>query len=338
MGQYGGIIGGVVGAVVGFFAGGNVYAGWMIGSAIGGAYSTSQQVIPGPKIGDIQNQTAQEGGPRPIVFGRSPPIAGNIIADGGPKKVTRRERQGKGGPKVETESVYRTYAVAFCEGPIRAFLQVWRNNTLVYDAEDASMSAENAEFLKYARFFLGSYDQMPSPDLEGVLGAGKVTAHRGTAYMVLADEDLTDLRGMWSQWKVRVDAQQPEAYLTSRIYPLLSTEAMSISSKLGYANLRDTRRVSESEEQMSYLFDLETATLATPLVDSDSSEFLDYGFQFVTARLRDPVVSAGNAEEELSISIDFSNQSSLRQALINTESQEEASISITFEEASLYVP
>lgn len=204
MGQYGGIIGGVVGAVVGFFAGGNVYAGWMIGSAIGGAYSASQQVIPGPKIGDIATQTSQEGVPRPIVFGRSHPIAGNVICDGGPKVVTRRESQGKGGPKVETESAYRTYAVGFCEGPISAFLKVWKNNQLVYDLGNSAMAAENGEFLRYARFYLGSYSQMPSPDLEAVKGAGNVPAHRGTAYIVFKDEDVTDQRGMWSQWKVVV--------------------------------------------------------------------------------------------------------------------------------------
>lgn len=204
MGQYGGIIGGVVGAVVGFFAGGNVYAGWVIGSAIGGAYSASQQVIPGPKIGDIATQTSQEGVPRPIVFGRSHPIAGNVICDGGPRIVRRRESQGKGGPKVETESAYRTYAVGFCEGPVTAFVKVWKNNQLVYDIEDPSMVAENAEFLRYARFFIGTYQQMPSPDLEAVKGAGNVPAHRGTAYIVFKDEDVTDQRGMWSQWKVCV--------------------------------------------------------------------------------------------------------------------------------------
>ena len=204
MGQYGAVIGGAVGAVVGFFAGGNVYAGWMIGSAIGGAYSASQQVIPGPKIGDISQQTSQEGVSRPIIFGRSHPIAGNIICDGGPRIVKRRERQGKGGPKVESESAYRTYAVGVCEGPIKAFLQVWKNNQLVYDAEDPAMSAENADFLRYARFYLGTYDQMPSPDLEAIKGAGNVSSHRGSAYMVLKDEDVTDQRGMWSQWTFRV--------------------------------------------------------------------------------------------------------------------------------------
>lgn len=204
MGQYGAVIGGVVGAVVGFFAGGNVYAGWMIGSAIGGAYSASQQVIPGPKIGDVSQQTSQEGVPRPIVFGRSHPIAGNIICDGGPRIVKRRESQGKGGPKVESESAYRTYAVGVCEGPITAFLQVWKNNQLVYDVENPAMADENADFLRYARFFLGGYDQMPSPDLEAIKGAGNISAHRGTAYMVLRDEDVTDQRGMWSQWTFRV--------------------------------------------------------------------------------------------------------------------------------------
>lgn len=206
MSDYGAIIGGTIGAAIGGMTtfGAGAQWGWMIGSAIGGAWSASQQVIPGPKIGEIGQQTAQEGGPRPIVFGRSHPIAGNIIADGGPRIVVTRERAGKGGPKVESESAFRTYAVGFCEGPITAFLQVWKNNTLVYDIEDPSMEAENEEFLKYARFYLGDYDQMPSPDLESVIGVGEVHGHRGTAYMVLADEDVTDQRGAWSQWKVRV--------------------------------------------------------------------------------------------------------------------------------------
>ncbi len=218
MSDYAGIIGGGVGAVVGFWVtGGNPAGakwGWMIGSSIGGAYAASQQVIPGPQIGEIQQQTAQEGSPMPIVFGRSHPIAGNIIASGEPQIIKKRERQGKGGPKVESESAYRTYAVGFCEGPITAFLQVWRNNTLVYNAEDPGMTAENAEFLKYARFFTGGWDQMPSPDLEAVRGAGNVSAYRGRAYMVLAKEDVTDQRGAWSQWKVRVFRGAAATYTT----------------------------------------------------------------------------------------------------------------------------
>ena len=227
MSDYGGIIGGVVGGVVGFFAGGNVYAGWMIGSAIGGAWSTSQQVHQGPKIGEIAQQSAQEGGPRPIVFGRSAPMPGNIIADGKPRIVVKRERQGKGGPKVETESAYRTYAVGVCEGPA-TLLQAWRNGTLVYDAESPGWAAENAKFLEYARWFTGSFDQMPSPDLEAIYGAGNVSAHRGTAYCVLANEDVTDQRGAWSQWVFRVFRGAAKSYTTPP-YPACVIDSISVS-------------------------------------------------------------------------------------------------------------
>ena len=233
MSDYGGIIGGVVGGVVGFFAGGNVYAGWMIGSAIGGAWSTSQQVLQGPKIGEIAQQSAQEGGPRPIVFGRSAPMPGNIIADGKPRIVVKRERQGKGGPKVETESAYRTYAVGVCEGPA-TLLQAWRNGTLVYDAESPGWAAENAKFLEYARWFTGSFDQMPSPDLEAIYGAGNVSAHRGTAYCVLANEDVTDQRGAWSQWVFRVFRGAAKSYTTPP-YPVYVEDGlgMGVSSVAG---------------------------------------------------------------------------------------------------------
>lgn len=214
MGQYGAIIGGVVGAVVGSVVPGlGTSLGWAIGSALGGAYSQSQQVLPGPKIGDVAQQTAQEGGFRPIVYGRSHPIAGNIIADGGPVIVTRRERQGKGGPKVESESAYRTYAVGVCEGEA-TLLQAWRNGILVYDAEDGSMAAENAKFLEYATWYTGSFDQPASPDLEEIYGAGQAPFFRGTAYLSIHNEDVTDQRGAWSQWQFRVFRGAAKSYTT----------------------------------------------------------------------------------------------------------------------------
>lgn len=230
MSDFAGPILGAVGAVVGGIYGGpaGAQAGWMVGSTIGGAYSASQKVIPGPKIGEVQQQTSQEGGPIPIVFGRSHPIAGNVIADGGPVIVKKRQRQGKGGPKVETESVFRTYAVGFCEGDV-TFLKVWKNNTLVYDATDPEMAAENAAFLEYARFYGGSHGQMPDPDLEAIYGVGNTPAFRGRAYMVLSREDVTDQRGAWSQWKVVVFRSAVGSYTTPP-YPLLTMDAIGVSS------------------------------------------------------------------------------------------------------------
>ena len=178
MSDYGAIVGGVVGAFVGSVVPGvGTALGWTIGSALGGAYSASQQVIPGPKIGEVVRQTSQEGGFRPIVYGRSHPIAGNVIADSEPKIVTSRESQGKGGPKVESESAYRTYAVGFCEGEAK-LLQAWRNGILVFNAEDPSMAAENAKFLEYATWYTGSFDQPASPDLEEIYGAGQAPFFR----------------------------------------------------------------------------------------------------------------------------------------------------------------
>jgi len=228
--DYAGPVLGVVGAVVGFVVGGPGGAtwGWAIGSTLGGMYSASQQVIPGPKIGDVQRQTQQEGGFRPIVYGRSHPIAGNVIADGGPVIVKKRKRQGKGGPKVETESAYRTYAVGFCEGEA-ILLQAWRNGILVYDAEDPSMAAENAKFLEYATWYTGSFDQGPSPALEEIFGVGQAPYFRGTAYLVLHNEDVTDQRGAWSQWQVRVFRGAARSYTTPP-YPVIFSDSLGATS------------------------------------------------------------------------------------------------------------
>lgn len=196
----------VAGAIIGFYIGGPQGAmyGWQIGALAG--QIADPQTIKGPAVGDLVQQTSQAGVPRPIVFGTSQPIAGNVIATGEPVIVKKKQSQGKGGPKVETESVYRTYAIRVCEGPVDGFLRVWRNNILVYDARPGGdlTTAENAKFLATARFFLGGYDQMPSPDLEAVLGVGFTPAHRGTCYMVMANEDLTDLRGAIPQFQFQV--------------------------------------------------------------------------------------------------------------------------------------
>lgn len=231
---------GTVGAAIGgyFFGPQGAQWGWAIGSAIGGAIDP--EIIKGPSVGDIAQQTSQEGVPRPIVFALSQPMAGNIIASSEPKIVKKRESQGKGGPKVETESVFRTYAIGVCEGPITRFVRCWRNGQLVYDAEAASMDvehafhflgtdlltpSENANFLNTARFFLGTWDQNESPDLDPIFGIGTTPSHRGTAYMVMANEDLTDLRGAIPQWQFQVERCEG-FYLTSRPYPLEESERL----------------------------------------------------------------------------------------------------------------
>lgn len=232
MSEYGGIIGGAVGAVVGFYFGGPTGAswGWSIGASLGGAYSASKQVIPGPKIGDSQKQWATEGAPIPIVFGYSPPIQGTVVADmREPLIVTKRERQGKGGPKVESESAYRTYAIMFCEGQT-TLRQAWKNGRLVYDATNPAMAADNAAFLEYATWLSGSYDQMPHPALEEIYGVGNAPAFRGRSVLVLDKEDVTDMRGGRNQWHVRVFRGAAKSYTTPP-YPIIFFDSLNVTSE-----------------------------------------------------------------------------------------------------------
>ncbi|MBX9754166.1 MAG: hypothetical protein K2X80_05400 [Pseudomonadaceae bacterium] len=153
------------------------------------------------RLGDISQQTAKEGDPRVIVYGRVRPIGGNIIHCQAPvtEFKTQKVAGGKGGgaaKKQKVEHVYRTYAIGVCEGPISAFTRIWRNNKLVYDARgNAWGTANNAVFLNKYRLFLGSMSQAPSPDLQTIWGVGNVPAYRGTAYMVALKDDLTELGG-----------------------------------------------------------------------------------------------------------------------------------------------
>src|ERR1051325_1400597 len=203
----------IIGAAVGSYLGGPTGAqiGWMVGSYLGNA--VDPQVQKAPNIGDLSQQTSQEGNPRPVVFGTSPPMAGNLIACSQPKVVKRRKRQGKGGPVIETNSIYRTYAVGICEGPA-GIVRVWKNGTLVYDIRPGvtGMDKQNTEFLKTARLYDGNFTQLPSPDLEAFLGVGNTPAFRGTCYMVQANEDLTDSAGAISAWAFQVNTcwQSPQ--------------------------------------------------------------------------------------------------------------------------------
>jgi len=202
----------VIGAAVGFYFGGPQGAlwGWQIGSLAGSI--VDPQIIQGPRIGEIAAQTSQEGGSRPIIFGLSPPFPGNIIFSG-PPRIVKKKKSGKGGPKVVTESVFRTYAIGVCEGPIDGYIRIWRNGILVYDVRvnKELTDAENAKFLEKARLFLGTYAQNPSPDIEAILTPAP--AYRSTAYVVMANDDLTDQRGAIPQYIFQVERNADPKYV-----------------------------------------------------------------------------------------------------------------------------
>lgn len=182
----------IVGALVGA-AFGAPQLGYAIGSIIGNAIDP--QIIKGPKIGEAALQTSAEGVFRPIVFGTAA-IKGNVIVRGNRQVRTQRTSQGKGGgPVTEEQRVYWTFAIRIAEGEIEGITRIWQDEKLVYDVLPTStIQAESAEYAQRFRFYSGTDDQLPDPDLEAFQGVGNAHAYPGTAYVVFPNFDLTDRR------------------------------------------------------------------------------------------------------------------------------------------------
>lgn len=226
----GSTIGGVVGGVIGFFVGGPAGAQWgfMVGSAIGGYVDPMK--VEGPRLKDARQQTSQDGVPIPFGYGTFP-TAGNVIWTDELKEHKKEERQGKGGPKVTSYTYTRSYAIGICEGPIAGLLLIKRNGKVVWDAREPDTLREwmqdvpdygtgggmignmgvydfwrhaiawSQRFARKATFYVGEESQMPDPTIEAVEGIGNVPAHRGMAYMVVKDDDLTDMQGAIPQYE-----------------------------------------------------------------------------------------------------------------------------------------
>ncbi|AMW36140.1 hypothetical protein [Xanthomonas phage XAJ2] len=198
-------IGGIVGGVVGFFVGGPAGAAW--GFAIGagiGAYTETTN-IPGPKLADATVQTSSVGGT--ITFGSGGfPSSGNVIWIG-PLKTTKKKQKGggKGGGGTSTDvySYSRSYAIAVSE-QVDSFLIIKRNGKIVY-SNDPSSTAEDVAysrtFMQKCVLYTGSESQMPDPTISAVEGNGNVSPFRGIAYIVVKDDDLTDMLGAIPQYE-----------------------------------------------------------------------------------------------------------------------------------------
>lgn len=209
----------VIGAAIGAYFGGaqGAQIGWAIGSYVGNA--VDPLVIKGPSIGDLTQQTSQEGTPRPIFFALSQPVSGNIVMCSQPKIVKKKESSGKGGgPVTEVQTVFRSYAVAIGEGPNVQLIRCWSNGKLVYDVRPGQV-INNAPFLATGVFHNGDYDQMPDSHMQAVFGVANTPAMRGTCYVAFHDVDLTSFSGAVPQYIFQVMRCEGQ-YLTSRPYAL----------------------------------------------------------------------------------------------------------------------
>jgi len=229
-------VGGVVGAAIGFVVGGPAGAqwGWAIGAAVGTSFSTIRQ----PRIGELAEVRAGEGGPRARVYGRFRPIGGNVVWAGRAREIRRRQRQGKGAPRVETSTILRSYAIGICEGPITGVSRIWRNNELVYDVRAGStMLAESARWMQGRTLLTGGWDQLPHPTIEAEAGIDNAPAMRGTALLVVTDEDLTELRGAVPAYQFEVFRGVGRS-LTTPPYEIETAEQINVSATLLDGELR----------------------------------------------------------------------------------------------------
>ena len=200
-----------------------------VGGMFGLLFNTKPPKIEAQRLGELSQQTAKEGEPRPIVYGIGRPIGGNIMYMSQPVKRMVKTYVGKSGGKgggskkkqyQDVEHVYRYYAISVCEGPITGFRRIWRNGALVYDARKGSEwgAKNNHLFFQNYRLYTGSWGQMPDSMLQSRWGMD-IPAHRGTAYLVADNEDLTDFGGAIPQWQFEV-VRSEGYYLTSRPYAL----------------------------------------------------------------------------------------------------------------------
>lgn len=295
---------------------------------LGQLFKTKSPKATTQRIGELSQQTAKEGEPRPIVWGRVRPISGNIMHSSAPRIITREVQGqstsggGKGGkkkqPKQYEERVFRTYAIRICEGPITAIIRVWRNNKLVYDARGNAWGAQNnGVFLSRARFYLGAWTQMPDPTLESQWGAGNVPAYRGTCYMVVPDEDLTELGGAIPQYIYEVERAEGVA-LTSLLYDV---ECIEDAESTGVVLLPGGPVVIDSAESSG--IELVSGELRQTLKDysdwpNEPAESL--GIELVSGELRQAIKSYtdGSAEPAESTGIELVS-GELRVALIKYE-------------------
>ncbi|URA06810.1 putative tail protein [Xanthomonas phage Langgrundblatt2] len=195
--------------------------------------------IKGNRLTEFAAQTSTVGIPIPFGFGKFP-CEGNIIfAPMPPKEHVKKKKQGKGGVKSEEYSYTLSYAIAFCEGPIYGFWTIKRNGKVVWTQDpDASVDdkAYAAKWAQKATFYFGTETQMPDSTIESYKGAGKVSAHRGIAYIVVEDDDVTDNGGAVPTYEA-ICIAIGTSYATTPPYRLESTEALITSADVASAKI-----------------------------------------------------------------------------------------------------
>lgn len=271
-----------------------------IPSLLNKAFAGKDPKLAAVTLGELTQQTAKEGEPRPIPFGICRPIGTNVMYQSQPirrmVKTYAGKAGGKGGKKKkkqyqDVEHVYRYYALRVCEGPITGYRRIWRNGTLVYDARKGSAwgAKNNHLFFQSYRLYTGAWNQMPDPAMQSMLKDTNIPAFRGTAYLMAVNEDLTDFGGAIPQWQFEV-AKSEGYYATSRPYAIEQLDGVasvfdvgvdlvappsgtSVAGLTGFtfkASLIETVSYSQFKQPLSEAAGLSSVTFKASLIETIS--------------------------------------------------------------------
>ncbi|CAJ3065966.1 Uncharacterised protein [Burkholderia pseudomallei] len=162
--------------------------GWMVGSMVGAMIDRPK----GPNPSDIRIQDSAYGKPIPFVYGMCR-VAGNIIWAGQPYISDAGKGFGKG---PSQQKVSMSFAVGLCAGPITSVRRIWANGKLIFDISNPSnfqaLSGSSSMVTSFT-VYPGDENQEPDPTMQAALGVANTPAHRGLAYVVFNNLDL-------SQW------------------------------------------------------------------------------------------------------------------------------------------
>ena len=169
----GGVIGGPIGAA--------------IGGLVGNAVDHSLFGPPGrdgPRLTELSVQTSSYGTPIPKVFGTMR-VAGSVIW--ATDLVEHKASEGGGKqPSVTSYSYSASFAVALSSRSILSVGRIWADGNLLRGA------AGDWKTQTGFRVYLGGEEQAADPLIASLEGAALTPAHRGIAYAVFEDLQLSD--------------------------------------------------------------------------------------------------------------------------------------------------
>ena len=310
-----------IGGTIGYMIGGNW--GYMIGSYIGGYIDPTK--IKGPRLTDAAQQTSSVGVPLPFGYGTFS-TAGNVIWTDDLKEHVKRKREGKGGTtKTYTYTYTRSYAIGVCEGPIYNYLIIKRNGKVVYNSDPNAPVADkdySAKWLQKVTLYYGDEQQMPDSTIEAVVGAGNVSAFRGLAYIVVENDDLTDLAGAVPQYEFIVQATLPDVYVTSQPYPILSEDHVDVRATPISGVLSKKIKVYDYKDNVDVSATPISGTLSSQIIWYSYSDSIDVSAAPQGGRMRNVYIQYKYSE-----SIDVSaepQEGELRKAVISYRNYSES--------------